>query len=209
MSRPFIPVLFTCSVELIYSFQTQVIENVLHVQSNAPMSLSDLQAIRGVFDNWDSLSWKTARCTDSQLVRIKTKALDALNSPFEDYSLPTPRAGTSGSAPLPGNVTFAFKLASAFTGRSARGRLYMPGLAASNTSGGYANSGWVVYAQSKLQMLPGLLAAANPNWQWVITSYRTDKAWRTYGKNFVITNVTYTDLALDCQRRRLPGRGRS
>jgi hypothetical protein len=207
--RPFIPVPNTSQVELIYSAGAYSLENVLHVHKGSPYSLADLQAQRAVFDTWDNTYWKLGRPSFVSLARIHSKALDTDTAPFEDYSLSSPRAGSNGGGFMTLAPTFAVKLTSGFSGRSARGRIYVPGLTESMMADGYGNvtsgqaNNWVSYVNS---LITALTAAG---YTLCITSYRHDKTWRTEGVNYDVTAVSYTDLHADVQRRRMPGRGSS
>lgn len=209
MVRPFIPAPNCASVELIYGVYSQVIENTFAVKSNAPFSASDLTALRTCFNNWDAAQWYNTRGTLVLLTRIRTKALDSISSPMEDYALPTPRGGTGSAAPLPLNVTFCFKLASGLAGRSQRGRLYLPGVVSTAVSGNQLLGSQADAYLTRLNTLPAALLAANSNWKWGVLSYRANKTWRAEAQFTAITSAVYTDLNLDSQRRRLTGRGRT
>src|SRR5690349_4687518 len=132
VSRPFIPAPNCASVELIFLLNGEVVENTFHVRKGSPYSASDLSALRAIFDTWHSAHYKTAQGPAASLYRIRSKALDAVGSPIEDYFLPTPRAGTESGTNLPNNVTMAFKLSTGLAGRSYRGRIYVVGCTAVN-----------------------------------------------------------------------------
>lgn len=205
-SHPFIPVANTASVEFIWQCASEISENVIHVEKGSPFSLSDLQALRGVCDTWDSTTWKSARNVNSVLLRIRTKALDTSSSPVEDYYLPTPRAGVASGSALPLNAAFCLKLSTGLGGRSFRGRWYAGNLATSILAdAGHVASASVSGFVSNLTALRTVLATAG--YTWVVTSFYTGGAWRSSGLNTPITTVVAVNDALDSQRRRLPGRG--
>lgn len=207
MSRPFIPAPNCASVEMIYSWNAVVCENVFHVRKSSPYSAADLAALRTIFDTWDNTTWKGIRADTCNLVRFRSKALDSLGSPFEDYSLPSPRAGTSSAAGVPNSVTFAVKLSTGLTGRSYRGRIYVIG---QNVSmyGATNNQVSVTRATAIVNNLNTLLAnlAAGGHTLGVM-SWQSNKTWRTSGLFTPATGWAYTDLNIDNQRRRLTGRG--
>lgn len=210
MSRPFIPVPNVCSVELIYTVGGFVMENVLHVQGGTPFDLDGLKAVRGLVDSWDNTSWKNLRSTSVYLSRIRTKALDDLGSPTEDYALPSPRQGGLTNAPTALNATFAIKLSTGLTGRSYRGRLYLPGLVAPDiTNGVTLLQARADAAVTSLNLLISTLIAHSPSWKLCVVSYMTNHNWRATGVATSISNAVYTDLNVDSQRRRLAGRGRT
>lgn len=209
MSRPFIPAPNCASVELIYTCYSQVIENVFHIKAANPFSDVMIVALRSCFNTWDLTYQKVYRNTNVLLSRIRTKALDSTSSPMEDYALPTPRAGDIAGAAMPLNVTFCFKLATGLAGRSQRGRLYVPGVEAGAVSGNQVVGARVSQWLSALNQLQPSLTAASADWKWGVLSYRADKTWRSLAQFTAISSVTYTDLNVDSQRRRLTGRGRT
>lgn len=206
MSRPFIPAPNTASVEFIYNNTGQISENVIHVEKGSPFTLAQLQALRGTVDTWDSGQNSHLRTTGVTLFRIRTKALDSLGSPMEDYFLPTPRPGTITSATVPMNVAFCMKLSSGLTGRSNRGRWYAGNFGIDNTlDPGHMTAGSVSGFVGAMNNLLTTLSGAG--YTWVVTSYRTGGAWRTTAHNVAVATVVAVDNVLDSQRRRLPGRG--
>lgn len=208
MSRPFIPVLNTASVELIYLANTQTLENIFHVKKGSPYSLADLQALRTIVNNWDAATWATQRSQFCTLQRIRTKALDSLGSPMEDFALPTPRGGAVGAGTLPNNVTFCVKLNTGLTGRCFRGRLYFPGITLGHLNTGNFNEIAAASGTSIVNALNTLLAnLATGGHTLGVVSYRVNKAWRSSGVFTPATGWSSIDLHLDSQRRRLTGRG--
>jgi len=208
VTRPFIPAPNCVSIELIYYSFVVVLENVLHVKLAAPATLANLQAIRAIVDNWDSTNWVNRRPAGVSLARIRTKGLDTNSSPTEDYPLATLRPGSQGNPTFPLNVTFCIKLGTGIIGRSYRGRLYTPGVYANNA----VNVNTMAAAEAALIVaslgtLKTALAAGTPSSVLSVLSYRHNFAWRTTAVATPVTTISYTDLALDSQRRRLNGRG--
>lgn len=205
-SRPFIPVPNTASVELIYQQIGEVSENVFKCYKGTPFSLSDLQALRGVVNTWDSATASAVRTSSASLFRIRTKALDSLGSPMEDYYLPTPRPGTIVGTNAPLNMAFCVKLGTGHSGRSYRGRWYWGNLTMNQTSdAGHMAVVSANLAVAALNTLVANLAAAG--YTMCVTSYMTGGVWRASGLNTAITTAVATDTLLDSMRRRLPGRG--
>jgi hypothetical protein len=207
MSRPFIAAPNMASVEMIYSVNGITAENQFHVRKSSPYDLTALQAVRGIVDTWDSTTWKARRSSSALLTRIRTRALDSNSAPMEDYSLPTPRAGTNGDPPLPSNATYCLKLASDQQGRSQRGRLYVIGMCANvlQTNKNEVLSAYSVDCVSNLNALMAALLAGGH--KLVVVSYRHNKAWRSEAAYTVATGWVAVDLHVDSMRRRLTGRG--
>lgn len=209
MARPFIPAPNAASVELIYTSALQVYENRLHVFKGEPYTLTELQALRSLVDNWDSTSWKLARNAGSVLTRIKCRALDEVGSPVDEYQLPSPRGGTSGGAALPLSNTWCVKLVTERAGRSYRGRLYTVAMDAAMLGAG-AQSVTLTFANNVVASLEALRTALDGVSQKLcIVSYMKDKSWRDTAEITAVSHITYSDLNVDSQRRRLVGRGRT
>jgi hypothetical protein len=52
-----------------------------------------------------------------------------------------------------------------------------------------------------------ILTAYNATWKMVVVSYYNNGAWRLTATITPIISFAFADLAIDSQRRRLPGRG--
>jgi hypothetical protein len=208
MSRPFIPVANVASVELIYSQNAQVVENVFNVQKGSPYTLSDLQAVRTIFNSWDNATWAGARGTGCSLVRIRTKARDTNSSPMEDFPVSPARAGTVGGAMMPGNCTFSLKLATGHQGRSYRGRIYLVGVTTALLNSGNYNLFDPTSASNIIAKLATLITnLATGGHTLGVVSLMADKTWRTAGVFTQATGFTAVDYNVDSMRRRLTGRG--
>jgi len=217
MSRPFIPVANTALVEMVYTCAGQYIENTFHVQKGSPWTASDLSNLVAAFEYWDSSTlyanrWVIRRGNGSVLVQYKTKDLTTSSGDVYIYTIPA--GGRAGAIPsqgnaLPPNVTKCFTLQTGKAGRSYRGRLYFPGMYSVMVQGppsqGFVPAAWANSCVASLNDLRTQLAAVG--YTWVVTSFMIDGFYRQFGVNTPITNVAYHTLAVDNQRRRLPGRG--
>lgn len=211
MSRPFIPAPKTASYELFYQFGSYFMENIFHVQSD--IDFTDAMLIEGATKIclWDTAYFRGFRINGCNLVNIRAKALHAPDAPIRDFLDGGNHLGSLGGAPLPANATYVTSLRTGLAGRSARGRWYWVGLSTSHTTGAYqVSAGTATTYQTYLWTLYGELGwggLTHPQ-DWVICSYRHDKAWRAEAVNYHVISMINTDLNLDSQRRRLAGRGR-
>lgn len=206
MAHGFIPVPHAARIELIYGYNGVTCENVLNVQKGSDYTLAQLQALRGTVDTWHSATGKQINSTGCILNRIRTKALHDAAAPTEDYTLPTPRAGTQAGTQMPANVTWCVKLATGLSGRNNRGRYYCIGLTSgflgltANQIGAAAAANIVTW----LNALQTALAGAGHT-LGVVSYYHL--GWRTTGQFTASTGFVAVDLNLDSMRRRLTGRG--
>jgi hypothetical protein len=113
--------------------------------------------------------------------------------------------GTNESDMLPGNVSWAIKFSTTGRGRSSRGRNFFCGLPRDQVNNNALDSifaGSVISAYEQF-LIPTLdLDAA-----LVVVSHQLAGAPRSAGLAQPVVAITYTDLTVDSQRRRLPGRG--
>lgn len=204
----FIPAPNCASVEIIFLQNGETCENQFHVHKGSPYSLTDLQAVRTIVNNWHNTNLSTIQGSVVSLVRIRTRALDSTSAPLEDFPLPTPRPGLQGGAGLPGNVTYCVKGSSGLIGRSQRGRYYHIGLTTLfyGTNPNFISSGASGGVVNALNALITQLAAGGHTLG--VVSYQHDHAPRSSGQFTAITSWVAVDLAFDSMRRRLAGRGR-
>jgi hypothetical protein len=178
-------------------------ENVLHFRRSAPYDAAALTDLRTIADNWHNTSWKAALSNQTGLVRIRTKALDSLGSPMEEYALAGVRYGSQGFAPYPNSVSFCVKIATGLTGRSYRGRYYVIGVcnATAFVSGNQVVAGQVTDYVSRLNTLKTNTAASGHTLG--VMSYMSGGNWRAAGLFTPATGFVAVDSYLDTQRRRL------
>lgn len=211
MSRPFIPAPNTVSLELIYGYNTgTVMENVIHVEKGAPFTLAEIQGLRAAVIACWSAGLKNAFDSAQTLNRVRIRALDSAVAPTEDYSLPTPLpGGLSSGGNMPTVNCVAVKLGTGLTGRSNRGRIYIPvlGTNALDTNRNELYASVAVTIVAALEQLRAAIPAWDATARWVITSFRNEYAWRTVAVNNTVTTIVLVDRHLDSQRRRLTGRG--
>jgi len=114
--------------------------------------------------------------------------------------------GTYTGTTLPTSVSLAISLRTGFTGRSARGRMFVAGITAdSMASADTVNS---TYADAWIAALNAVQAeAAISNWDLVVISRQSGGVRLTSAVARVVTDVLCVDHVIDSQRRRLLGRG--
>lgn len=115
--------------------------------------------------------------------------------------------GVSGEA-APNNCTMAVSFQTGLAGRSYHGRNYIPVLTNSEVTGNFIDAGFatsVVDAYSEL-VFGG--SALPDGWIWIVASSFANNEPRPVGVFHEVMSVQVSDLVVDSQRRRLPGRGR-
>jgi hypothetical protein len=112
--------------------------------------------------------------------------------------------GAQNTPPLPANVSLAVKRLSNLTGRSARGRVYVPFIPvnAQTSNENVLDTATVNAWVADLNELVGL--AVGIGWQHVIISRFNNGAPRDDGVVFPVVTYAVTDYRLDSRRDRLP-----
>jgi len=114
--------------------------------------------------------------------------------------------GGVSSPDLPNNATIAIARKSGLAGRSFRGRIFWQALSAAQVT--TANNLSSAVGLDIIDAINAVDAAAVLlDWTPVIVSFFTGGAPRVAGVTTPITSWSLTNLVLDGQRRRLPGRG--
>lgn len=114
-------------------------------------------------------------------------------------------AGGVAEQPLPNNVAWAVKFNTAGRGKSFRGRNYVPGIPRSAVENNIVDE---AFADNILLVYNGILTSGPlAPWSWVVVSHFTGGAPRAAGLASAVLSASFSDLTVDSQRRRLPGRG--
>jgi len=204
---PFIPVADVAHVRIEGRMDNQQTVNDLYFRhTTGPIAAADLQGLVVAASTWVisflaptlNEGWSGVKCAGRDL----TSALGFV----AESGLVGVVGGTAGEA-APNNCSMAVSFRTAFAGRSFRGRNYVPCLTNSQVNGNNIDADWaqsVVDAYSELLFGGGSLPAG---WVWVVVSRFTNNEPRVAGLFNEVFAVTVTDLIVDSQRRRLPGRG--
>jgi len=167
--------------------------------------IENLENLAAAIDDWMNDSFLPLLGDHYNYVRTTVTGLTFEEDLFAEITLSAGPGGVAGD-PLPNNVAFSIKRSSGLTGRSARGRVYVPGLklemlSAPNVVLAATSDGWV----DALNLLVD--PAFAPDWQHVVWSYQTGGLPRVTAFPYGIDLYVAVNLILDSQRRRLPGRG--
>jgi len=204
-AMPFIPVPNTVMVEVVYEWDSQVVENTFYVESSAAWNEAGVSAILELIRDIIVTDLMPLLNTTIQLVRLVGTLLDAVDSVSVVLAVNPPVGGSNATESVPNNVSYTITFLTAQRGRSFRGRNYVPGLSVNQYTGNQIESA----ARTGLLDFYTTLRAAisESNYTMVVVSRYSNGAPRTTGVTTPITGFTTYDTTLDSQRRRLPGRG--
>lgn len=176
--------------------------NTLGFKFAGEYTIVDIEALaEAVWTYLDTSLWGAAHGVNYFVRDVKVRGLENLNdyeAVFADGNI----NGTEGTTMLPNNVAWVIKFLTGLTGRSARGRNYIGGFSTQHTSG---NALAEVVAENLITVYEGIqTAASGAGWTHSVISRQTGGVLRPTGVTFPVSNITYSDLVLDSQRRRLP-----
>jgi len=205
-AMPFIPVPDVAQVRLEGRLDGQQTINDLYFRhTTGPIAAADLQGLASSIATWWVSNMVTLLNEAFSSVVVHARDLTAAIGFTADQGAPA-TGGTAGEA-APNNCTMAVSFRTSLSGRSNRGRNYIPCLTNSEVNGNnidptFATS--IVDAYALLLFGGGSLPAG---WVWVIVSRQSAGVPRVVGTFQEVFSVLVTDLVVDSQRRRLPGRG--
>jgi len=203
----FIPVENCAHVLIQGSLFGQQVDNDLYFRhTTGPIAASDLVTLATDIGSW----WTTTivPLLNEQYTAIFARARD-LTTQFgfsSEVSLGATAGGVTGES-APNNCTMAVSFRTAFVGRSNRGRNYVPVLTNSQVTDNTIDAGFATDIVNGYALLIAGGGATPAGWTWVVVSRFNAGLPRVAGVFNEIFTVLTTDLIVDSQRRRLPGRG--
>ncbi len=195
----------TAEIDIIFTYNNVICQNVHYARLPGGYTLTDLQAMADAID----LVWPVTIVNDvpAEVVYLRTevRGLEFINDQVAEQALST-GPGTDPGAPLPNNVTFAIKKGSGKTGRSARGRTYWIGIPRSKLDPLDENLLDSLYVTGLVNNVIAIKNSINSVglWEAVIVSRFSEGVKRTTGVTFPWITTGFTDLRVDTIRGRLP-----
>lgn len=201
----FVPAANVAQVNLRYVWNGERCENTLYFRQNEGWSPVGLSALADrIFEWWDVLV-QPIQHTACSLREIYVRDLEVEDgNVFTLTPSPTPSGTTAGEG-LPNNCTLCVSFRTGLAGRTRRGRNYMVGMGEAHQSNSYALNSYALAVQTAYEEL--LTFGAIYGFNWVIISRYSNGLPRSQALVTQVQAVAIVDLAMDSQRRRLPGRG--
>jgi hypothetical protein len=192
--------------------QGQKVENTLWWRFATPPDASDLELLGVNLFTW----WSNSYAAIAPQALVLNEILITDMSEEEGIQFTRNGDGVNGEVSgdiLPNNSSVCVSFRTGFSGRSRRGRNYVPGIPIGARDG--VNTITQAYATAVTEAYTALIdSEVVSNAIWVIASRFSGvdpdtkrPIPRTEGVTTGVSAVVVTDLILDSQRRRLPGRG--
>jgi hypothetical protein len=201
----FQPVPNTIQCDVVFLLFGQRVENVFHVQVPGGVDAPTIADTANEMGAWVLSDYLPQLSASLVFLSVEAKNLSIDSGGVAIYTAPGGSVGGIVQPSEPGNVTFSISLHTASSGRSYRGRKYVPGMPLTMRTENSVNTGWADALVTALNSLISVLAAVDK--LLVIVSRIQDHVVLTTAVATPVVNASYTDLFIDSQRRRLTGRG--
>lgn len=209
---PFVPVPNTLQIDVIYLLDNQRVENTLYFEKNSTWIPDEIVDFTNSLRAYIEEELMPLLSSAIGLVEIVARLLDTASSIGFNLPVNPPVTGGVPTESLPNNVTYTISFKTGLTGRSFRGRNYVPGLDINAVTGNQIDA---TKRTALLDYYTGIRALAlESSVTWVVVSRYSGVDGdgkpipRATGVTTPITSVSTFDNTVDSQRRRLPGRGR-
>jgi hypothetical protein len=203
---PFVAAPNIIQLEIRMTMDNQAIENRFMVDNLAEPDAAALQA--AAIAAWDWWEGQLGPFLSSQVALREVLATDmgAIDGAQYTYAPDTTTTGGVSGAVLPNETALCVSLRTGNRGRSARGRMYVPGIPDAARDG--PNTVSTTFAGNIIAAFDALLVAFPSTQPLVIVSYISEGVPRPGGPvYYVVTTPVLTDRILDSMRSRKPGVG--
>jgi len=202
---PFIPFENMVEVAIKQVMDSQEVINTLCFQYSGELGPTELLNLATALDGVIQSSYATRHSPIITYTGLYLRDFTTSTSPVLDY-FAVPVTGTAGGATMPNNAAWCIKFLSGLAGRSTRGRNYVAGLSADLMDDrNHVKATWAANMVAFYEALQS--AAGDVGGIFCIASRYIDNVRRDVGQTYTVTSIGYTDLVVDSQRDRLPGRG--
>lgn len=202
---PFIPILNTVQAELVYTWNQQTCQNVLHFEASGSLSVDNMLELGAHLVDWYDVHMQPLHHNSCRLNTIRLTDMTVEFAPALDYTVSLPLVGTIGGNSMPNNVSLSLTKRTIYRGRNYRGRVYQVGLAEEQVDGNTVLSGPVGALIAAWEQLLAFTTTSE-SWEMVVASKYQGNVARPEAVTTPVINFS-SDGIVDSQRRRLPGRG--
>lgn len=202
---PFQEVGDTAEVIIAGTRNGQEIVNTFYAHKPGGYVQADIDALATAVDLWVAGQWLNAVDVAYSYVETRVRGLTAPID-LEGSSNVSAGPGTVAGVPYPNNATLSVKRRSAFTGRGARGRVFLPGLTnANSTDEDHMTAAFAAGVEEVLNNMRATMATVN--WVEVIVHRVAGGVPLPAAVVYTVVEYAVVDLVIDSMRRRLPKRG--
>lgn len=200
----FIPSANAIKAQFQYLIEGQKIQNSVQFRFEGVLYQESMGPLMDELKPWYLGDLADQMGSNVQLTGIKLTAMGDADGKILEWSPATAEYGHDEGPSGPNNVCLCIRLGTGSRGKSAHGRVYVPGCNQANISGSYFSTLYrdnCVAAWAKLVDPAHIFAH-----RLIVASYYHDGQPRTTAQQYYVTDFS-ADTVVDSQRRRLPGRG--
>lgn len=206
----FIPVPDAAKAAIKFLQYGQQMVNTLWFKLPGGWTTSDLTDLATALNSWVVAELLPQLSNTVTFLGTEARDMSAAGAEGVDIIVPGGSPGLNPNAPMPSNVTAAIKFGTGLTGRSNRGRNFIPGFASNNILNDRVTSAAQAFFQTAYELLPTYIVGLGA--EHVVASLYSgvDGSGNPIPRASGITNavVSYAlNTALDSMRRRLLERG--
>lgn len=203
---PFIPTPHCVQVNMRFTQDGQMTENVFHVMTvDASPTQTELIPIAETFFDWWSSTMRNYFSSSIALREVYAFNAASVSGQTYTYVPSSPVGGTSAAAALPNNCALVATKRTINRGRSFRGRTYWGGIPETDVNVSLASNSYVADLNSACSVLLAQLSA--DGYPMSVRSLKNGGDWRAVGLQTPVTSFGLKDGIIDSQRRRTPGVG--
>lgn len=199
---PFIPTPQGVHVEIEYIGNGRSMYNILTVDLNAAVTESLVNDVAGYVAGWAQVDLPVVIGEDMVVQSVLAKGMESVETWQAVVTSGFPTPGEVLSPLLPNSIAACVSFRTGFTGRSARGRAFMPGLTEAQVLGNTIDAGWVTNIQTAWNSLRTVLDSNFLGGGLAVTSFVEAGVPRVAGRQLLVTSIQ-VDGRVDTQRRRL------
>jgi hypothetical protein len=179
--------------------------NTFYARFGSAYTQADIDALAEAVDTWVDVEFLPQQPNNYSYVRTTVRGLTSAID-LEGENAASAGAGGASTSPFSNNSTLSIKRRSAFTGRGARGRIYLPSPSAGALADdNHVSAAFITTIQGVMNALSGMMA--DVNWEEVILHRVEAGASLPAAVIFTVVEYVVVDAIIDSMRRRLPGRG--
>lgn len=200
----FQPVPDTVEVNMIFTQNGIIVQNVFYAERSGGYSLLLLEDLAAAVDAQWQGTWRDQQPDEVAYLRTEVRGLATENDliAIDDTSA---NNGTHVGDAMPNNVTLSVKKVSGLTGRSARGRTYWIGVPRTELTAADENEVEVAYVAEVVTSVDSIRIAIGgvSTWVPVLVSRFSNGVARSEGKTFPWIGTVSVNNRIDTQRGRL------
>lgn len=196
----------TAEIRVIFEMMGAEVSCIFHAQKAGGYSQGDLDTLAGTIDANDGPAFAGIMSLHNSYVRTDVRGLDVENDLTASANAGAV-VGSLGASSMPRNIAFCVAQRSGLTGRSARGRVYIPGMdrnqiQTTNNASDYVTA---AYAAAAVGVVEGLRADIENigAWNAVIVSRYHEGVKRDEAVTFQWISSDYTSMKVATRRARL------